>query len=117
MRGTQLGPRVALPELRSQQGLAERVASDSATNLPPVQTQRRGTRGEWQAISESTPVFNWFHIASRSGEATEETSQQAHSHLTFRHNMSPARTLTATLNVLLCVGMTGKKQSGTMTDS
>lgn len=70
---------------------------DSATNLLPVQTQRRRTRGEWQAISESTPAFSWFYIASRSGEATEETSQQAHSHLTFRHNVSLARAL-----LLLC---------------
>lgn len=63
---------------------------DSATNLPPVQTQWRGTRREWQAISESTPAFKWFLIASRSWEATEETSQQAQSHFTFRHNSNPA---------------------------
>lgn len=91
----------------------------TATNLLPVQTQRRGTRGEWQAISESTPAFNWLHIASRSREATEETSQQAQSHLTFRHNMSPAQ---------LCSNCCakcpysrgndrGKKHSRTMMDS
>lgn len=89
---------------------------DSATNLPPVQTQWRGTRREWQAISESTPAFKWFLIASRSWEAPEETSQQAQSHFTFRHNMNPACALIPVLNVFIHVRMTRGLGVSTMDD-